>query len=816
MAKQNEKLILITRPIERARDYAKQVEAMGVPTLIEPMLSYAELEFDIPDLQQYQAIIFTSAFAVECFAKSTNERRIPVYVVGNATKMSADAAGFEKIRNAEGDGAALVKLLDGSLKDRSKPVLYVRGSYVTFPMQVELEALGFLVGRLTVYDTVPSESLSDGAVEAIRAGEVSAVTFFSKRTAESFIACVEEAGLLSALASIKALCISETVLNYVQLYLWQDTYAAESPDGKGISSLIKDYVLSSKTAQDKGKKSMSQNKNKPIENAREVIERFGGIRPMAKKIDVAVTTIQGWKKRDVIPGTRREVILDAAQEHNVDLSDIVPGAKAANENVQADKKDEGAPISFSTVAPSSVPPVSTSTTKAKEQEERMLAPDELEEKLAEVERKVVGSNTWIALALIVLVLIAVGVLLWPQQGGQYGDQDRLSALEARTQEIESEVAEVKDQQSFFGTMIPENLDEQLANIQDQAGQAREKAGAAIEKAREVSADVLGDEAGTIEERVIKLEGHLQEMTGSPVLAGMLEKVQGLSAQPEGQSQLDMAMAELGTIMGNLDAQLVGSADTPAEESVFEQTLDAARGDNEVLGQTFANVPASDLKAAAMLLTMTQFRSSLNRDNEAFDNDLNVLMGLVGEDNVELRSSLERLAPHAQEGVLTPAGLTNEFKTMAGDAVVASLKGEDVSVTEKAQARINEVFEIEKDGELISGTETQAKVAKAEDLLESGNIADAIATVETLDTAALQQMSGWLTKARATMIAENLKKMLSGTINMQAYGAPAAAAAQAAGGLGLPGSSQLIQNEETGINVLRRNTLPNAPKNIDPY
>ena len=37
------------------------------------------------------------------------------------------------------------------------------------------------------------------------------------------------------------------------------------------------------------------NSGQNIDNATEIIERFGGIRPMAKKIGVAVTTIQGGK-----------------------------------------------------------------------------------------------------------------------------------------------------------------------------------------------------------------------------------------------------------------------------------------------------------------------------------------------------------------------------------------------------------------------------------------------------------------------------------------------------------------------------------------
>ncbi|MAI60865.1 MAG: hypothetical protein CMH29_00355, partial [Micavibrio sp.] len=70
----------------------------------------------------------------------------------------------------------------------------------------------------------------------------------------------------------------------------------------------------------------------PVENAVEVIERFGGIRPMAKKMDVAVTTVQGWKKRDVIPGARRQSVISAAKEHEIDLSDLMSDAAPANEN----------------------------------------------------------------------------------------------------------------------------------------------------------------------------------------------------------------------------------------------------------------------------------------------------------------------------------------------------------------------------------------------------------------------------------------------------------------------------------------------------
>ncbi len=43
-----------------------------------------------------------------------------------------------------------------------------------------------------------------------------------------------------------------------------------------------------------------------------VIRKFGGIRPMAGKLEIAFTTVQGWKQRGHIPPSHHRRILDAA------------------------------------------------------------------------------------------------------------------------------------------------------------------------------------------------------------------------------------------------------------------------------------------------------------------------------------------------------------------------------------------------------------------------------------------------------------------------------------------------------------------------
>src|SRR5208282_109550 len=51
--------------------------------------------------------------------------------------------------------------------------------------------------------------------------------------------------------------------------------------------------------------------------AMRAIRAFGGIRPMAAKLGVPVTTVQGWKERGTIPEPRVAEVLAAAAKHGV-------------------------------------------------------------------------------------------------------------------------------------------------------------------------------------------------------------------------------------------------------------------------------------------------------------------------------------------------------------------------------------------------------------------------------------------------------------------------------------------------------------------
>lgn len=520
---------------------------------------------------------------------------------------------------------------------------------------------------------------------------------------------------------------------------------------------------------------MNDSNNAAINNAEEVIERFGGIRPMAKKIDVAVTTVQGWKKRNVIPGARRDQVLEAARVHNVDLSDIMSASLnvfVANQNTATASASASQAVNsqMRDEVVRSVPPSS---------------PLDLERKLAETEKRAVKKSAWINIVLIVLALGAAGVLLWPQTQVKVQDEARLSTLENNVGQLRGDVEAVKAEQSFLSTLIPKDLDERIAKLQQQAQETQEKIGSAIEKAGEISQDVLAENAGTIGQRMDILESHMNELAATPQMSALIDRFQTMRQSIAGDQQLDQAVAELSAFVSSFDA-----TSAPVEEA-----LAAARSQSTTLSQTFEGVPPQDMKAAALLLGMSQFRQTLNRDNTPFADDLQLLISLTGKDDPELTEALQRLGPKAEQGVLTPAGLSNEFKTMAGEAVIASLKGEDVSITDKARAHLNELFQVEKNGELVTGTPTQATVAKAQRLLDEGDVAGAIAQVETLEGPAATVTQPWLDQARATLIAEQFKAMLDKSMSAVAAG-----------------TSRLIQDEASGVNILP----PAQPLNKDIY
>jgi uroporphyrinogen-III synthase len=105
------------------------------------------------NIEGVQALLMTSAAAARNADASPAIRALPVYAVGDATALAAQAAGFDTVISAGGDAAALAVLGADRMKPADGALLHLRGQEVAGDVAGMLAACGFETRLLEVYHT---------------------------------------------------------------------------------------------------------------------------------------------------------------------------------------------------------------------------------------------------------------------------------------------------------------------------------------------------------------------------------------------------------------------------------------------------------------------------------------------------------------------------------------------------------------------------------------------------------------------------------------------------------------------------------------
>ncbi len=483
---------------------------------------------------------------------------------------------------------------------------------------------------------------------------------------------------------------------------------------------------------------------KNLDNAVEVIERFGGIRPMASKMNVPVTTVQGWKKRNTIPEDRVEDVVKAAKEHNIDLSGIEKArASVANENTQK-----------------------TQPSSSKLEKPEATPQDILMAEIRSSTQNAIRTSIWATVILLLLTVAAAVFMFAPQARQVTQNTAELENMKGEVGMLGEEVRDVNQRTSFMRKIIPEELQNKVDELQTQARNVQENVEQLAVKADTIQEALFSDQAGSLSQRLMVLEKEFEGFKGMPQLSALAGRVETLEKTMSGQAQLDDAIKELTAMLGDVDGrvgQMAGDVEqnteqvAALEDKMLEEELAKAQDNETALGETLEGVTRQDMKAAVTLLAFSQLRESLNRQ-APFEEDL-VLLDRVAGDDPEFKAALERLAPHANGGVLSSEGLSQEFKGLAGEIVFDSLKGEDVSFFDRMKARFTDALKVEKDGELVNGTDTQTIVARAQKQLDEGDVKGAVATLNQLEGEAADKAQPFIDQAQATAMTGDVENAL---------------------------------------------------------
>jgi uroporphyrinogen-III synthase len=203
--------VLITRPEREATALATALTERGHAPVIAPLFQLETLsppsDFTT-SLASAQAVLLSSANGARALAETTPQRSLRIFAVGDTTASTAEGVGFANVTSAEGDGAALARLVHQRLDAKAGPLLHVAGADVAADLGAALEEAGFTVIRATLYKARETEALPDSARAALEAHALDAATFFSPRGSTVFARLIEGAALVDSLRSVTAIAIS--------------------------------------------------------------------------------------------------------------------------------------------------------------------------------------------------------------------------------------------------------------------------------------------------------------------------------------------------------------------------------------------------------------------------------------------------------------------------------------------------------------------------------------------------------------------------------------------------------------------------------
>lgn len=176
------RIVWITRTEPAAQSTAKQVRALGLEAIVEPLLAVRRLDSPMINFEDVCALAFTSANAVTAFAERSKERAVRVFTVGEATAAAARAARFKTVLSAQGDVHALAAALIARRRELKGVILNPGAAEPAGDLVGDLTAAGMRAKAIPLYVTVTVEP-SDALAE--RLGEIDHVLIHSGRAARA-------------------------------------------------------------------------------------------------------------------------------------------------------------------------------------------------------------------------------------------------------------------------------------------------------------------------------------------------------------------------------------------------------------------------------------------------------------------------------------------------------------------------------------------------------------------------------------------------------------------------------------------------------
>jgi uroporphyrinogen-III synthase len=232
---------LVTRPEREGEATAARLRARGHEVLLAPLLRIEVVTDAAVSPGPWSAVMMTSRSAADAIAQHPvldRLRGLPVFVVGRSTAAATRAAGFADIRSADGGAGDLVELIVSHRATLGGPLLYLAGADRAADVVGSLRQAGVAADMVVIYRAVAAQEFPSTVRDALASGRLDGVLHLSRRSAETFLACSRQSGLLDPALVPTHYCLSAQVAEPLAAAGARHVAVAPRPEESALIGLI--------------------------------------------------------------------------------------------------------------------------------------------------------------------------------------------------------------------------------------------------------------------------------------------------------------------------------------------------------------------------------------------------------------------------------------------------------------------------------------------------------------------------------------------------------------------------------------------------
>ena len=216
--------IVITRPKEDSLYLMENLIKLGHVVTHLPVIKVQGLEAKKVNLQDYQAVVFTSSNAIRFMNIEKFNSKIKCFCVGKATEFTARQIGFINTYSSEGTVDSLVELIIRTLDNKSEKLLYLSSEFISKDLDKDLTNAGYLVDRISNYTSLPVEEIDKKVLDFFEKNPPDVIFIYSSNSAKNLFKLINKYSLLNVVTQSNLMCISEKVLSVLKQIKWKKVF----------------------------------------------------------------------------------------------------------------------------------------------------------------------------------------------------------------------------------------------------------------------------------------------------------------------------------------------------------------------------------------------------------------------------------------------------------------------------------------------------------------------------------------------------------------------------------------------------------------